>query len=235
MIEVQCTSCHTRYRIDEQVLPEGTPTFKCSRCGHVFSFDPRNSGPLQAQSASSATGGLQPVARQRAAARAVSPPPAPSAGEAPAAATLPADAAKAPDAAVAAVNPVPAPSAEPRPSAEASTADLLSRPFANQHEDAKPGENLTFDFRDEDPAPHAAGFSVQEPVAEEPKWQVGDDPSMAFQSDSVPAADAIGLSESARPARRRARARRARSDDDFVNEEAAPIYNRAVTHSARFS
>jgi predicted Zn finger-like uncharacterized protein len=41
MIEVQCTSCHTRYRIDEQVLPEGTPTFKCSRCGHVFSVDPR--------------------------------------------------------------------------------------------------------------------------------------------------------------------------------------------------
>jgi predicted Zn finger-like uncharacterized protein len=40
-IEVQCTSCHTRYRIDEQVLPEGTPTFKCSRCGHVFNFEPR--------------------------------------------------------------------------------------------------------------------------------------------------------------------------------------------------
>src|SRR5215471_8161165 len=43
MIEVQCTSCHTRYRIDEQVLPEGIPTFKCSRCGHVFSFEPRTS------------------------------------------------------------------------------------------------------------------------------------------------------------------------------------------------
>ena len=27
--------------VDEQVLPEGTPTFKCSRCGHVFAFDPR--------------------------------------------------------------------------------------------------------------------------------------------------------------------------------------------------
>jgi len=40
-IEIQCTSCHTRYRIDEQVLPEGTPTFKCSRCGHVFTFEPR--------------------------------------------------------------------------------------------------------------------------------------------------------------------------------------------------
>ncbi len=43
MIEVQCTSCHTRYRIDEQVLPEGLPTFKCSRCGHVFSCEPRKS------------------------------------------------------------------------------------------------------------------------------------------------------------------------------------------------
>src|SRR5690349_18482094 len=42
MVEVQCSSCHTRYRIDEQVLPEGTPTFKCSRCGHVFSLEPRN-------------------------------------------------------------------------------------------------------------------------------------------------------------------------------------------------
>ncbi len=33
MIEIQCTSCHTRYRIDERVLPDDTPTFKCSRCG----------------------------------------------------------------------------------------------------------------------------------------------------------------------------------------------------------
>lgn len=40
MIEIQCTSCHTRYRVDERVLPEDTPTFKCSRCGHVFTADP---------------------------------------------------------------------------------------------------------------------------------------------------------------------------------------------------
>ena len=40
MIEIQCTSCHTRYRIDERVLPDDTPTFKCSRCGHVFNADP---------------------------------------------------------------------------------------------------------------------------------------------------------------------------------------------------
>lgn len=41
MIEVQCPSCQTRYRIDESVLPQDSPTFKCSRCGHVFSGDPR--------------------------------------------------------------------------------------------------------------------------------------------------------------------------------------------------
>jgi predicted Zn finger-like uncharacterized protein len=41
MIEVQCPSCQTRYRIDEGALPQDNPTFKCSRCGHVFSGDPR--------------------------------------------------------------------------------------------------------------------------------------------------------------------------------------------------
>jgi predicted Zn finger-like uncharacterized protein len=45
MIEIQCTSCQTRYRIDERILPEDTPTFKCSRCGHVFSAEPRPASP----------------------------------------------------------------------------------------------------------------------------------------------------------------------------------------------
>src|ERR1700758_3088065 len=58
MIEVQCTSCHTRYRIDEKVLPEGLPTFKCSRCGHVFTFEPRKSRlERQGGSAASKPGG----------------------------------------------------------------------------------------------------------------------------------------------------------------------------------
>src|SRR5712692_5407063 len=39
MIEIQCPSCQTRYRVDERVLPEDNPTFKCSRCGHVFSAE----------------------------------------------------------------------------------------------------------------------------------------------------------------------------------------------------
>lgn len=46
MIEVQCPSCQTRYRLDEGALPQENPTFKCSRCGHVFSSEPRAaSGP----------------------------------------------------------------------------------------------------------------------------------------------------------------------------------------------
>ena len=59
MIEIQCTSCHTRYRIDERVLPDDTPTFKCSRCGHVFNADPvparvRKPAPREPESESKA-------------------------------------------------------------------------------------------------------------------------------------------------------------------------------------
>jgi predicted Zn finger-like uncharacterized protein len=55
MVEVQCSSCHTRYRVDEQVLPESTPTFKCSRCGHVFSLEPRSNGSSKPRKGNSAT------------------------------------------------------------------------------------------------------------------------------------------------------------------------------------
>ncbi len=52
MIEIQCTSCHTRYRIDERVLPGEAPTFKCSRCGHVFTSEP---GQIKSDAASGPT------------------------------------------------------------------------------------------------------------------------------------------------------------------------------------
>jgi len=53
MIEIQCTSCHTRYRIDERVLPAESPTFKCSRCGHVFTADPVAAKRVAAEAAAS--------------------------------------------------------------------------------------------------------------------------------------------------------------------------------------
>jgi predicted Zn finger-like uncharacterized protein len=52
MIEIQCSSCHTRYRIDERVLPADTPTFKCSRCGHVFTTDPLTAKKVSAEPSS---------------------------------------------------------------------------------------------------------------------------------------------------------------------------------------
>src|SRR5258705_8516107 len=72
MIEIQCTSCHTRYRIDERVLPDDTPTFKFSRCGHVFNADPipakhRNPAPTAAEADSQPAQTLRP-ARSRVAA-----------------------------------------------------------------------------------------------------------------------------------------------------------------------
>jgi predicted Zn finger-like uncharacterized protein len=62
MIEIQCTSCQTRYRIDERILPEDTPTFKCSRCGHVFSAEPRPKPPRRAGAE-----GVQPAAAAKSA------------------------------------------------------------------------------------------------------------------------------------------------------------------------
>ncbi len=131
MIEIQCTSCLTRYRIDPSVLPADRPTFKCSRCGHVFSADPR-----RAKS---------------------SPPPGPSLKR-------------------------PAPAIKPRPGAAGSPAEPrssrdpeeqnpLARSFA-EHDDFKPGENLSFDFAEDfGPASEPVG-PPSEPV-KEAQWQVG--------------------------------------------------------------
>ncbi|HLH77543.1 MAG TPA: DUF3426 domain-containing protein [Candidatus Binataceae bacterium] len=68
MIEVQCPSCQTRYRLDEGALPQENPTFKCSRCGHVFSSEPRAASgptpplpqPAQAKSPSIAAAASEP-------------------------------------------------------------------------------------------------------------------------------------------------------------------------------
>jgi predicted Zn finger-like uncharacterized protein len=61
MIEIQCTSCQTRYRIDERILPEDTPTFKCSRCGHVFSAEPRKPVPPRANAESARGAKVKPA------------------------------------------------------------------------------------------------------------------------------------------------------------------------------
>src|ERR1700752_4451626 len=83
MIEIQCTSCQTRYRIDERILPEDTPTFKCSRCGHVFSAEPREkSSPRRAgaQKAGAPAGAERGARAPRPPPKTPKPPPPPGAG-----------------------------------------------------------------------------------------------------------------------------------------------------------
>jgi predicted Zn finger-like uncharacterized protein len=98
MIEIQCTSCQTRYRIDERILPEDTPTFKCSRCGHVFSAEPRQKSPRRA-SAEGARGAAAAKAAPPAAVSAAeepAPPPPPQQEAPPAASAAAPPAAQAP-------------------------------------------------------------------------------------------------------------------------------------------
>jgi predicted Zn finger-like uncharacterized protein len=297
MIEVQCTSCHTRYRIDEQVLPEGLPTFKCSRCGHVFSFEPRKSR-LEGQSDSAArkartageSGGESSVHQAsppqieeplRSVAGRASHAESPSAPQSPMAAghsdiSEPSQAESAssrlrfdsieheesikkkeqPE--PAASEPQPPPQDQPAEAAASSQPALSARlkakqeekfysqPFIGEDPEAASGENLSFDFTDEEPALDQARLArrgrrqgqVTEPShRDSARWEVGDDDSAPKPGRSR-SHDALADEGTTRRPRRRTRA----SDDEpeftddteFVDEDEAPVYNRAMTHSARF-
>jgi predicted Zn finger-like uncharacterized protein len=79
MIEIQCTSCQTRYRIDERILPDDTPTFKCSRCGHVFSAEPRKPVSPRASAEGGRGAAAKPAPPQPSAVDAAEPAPPPAA------------------------------------------------------------------------------------------------------------------------------------------------------------
>jgi predicted Zn finger-like uncharacterized protein len=172
MIEIQCTSCHTRYRIDERVLPDETPTFKCSRCGHVFNAEPLSQRPKKAAP-------LRSVERTSAAARPE--PTEPSAQE------QPEEAHDEPDVHAAPQPPPPQPEEDPS-LAKPSTDDLLNRAFEQSRANTEEGENLSFDFSDEGEAAQSDDSPVQEIErgAGEPEWQVGDpEETHASKSDET--------------------------------------------------
>jgi predicted Zn finger-like uncharacterized protein len=194
MIEIQCTSCHTRYRIDERVLPDDTPTFKCSRCGHVFNADPvpakvRKSAPQAAETESQPARTIR-TARPRPAAlksqvesdvvkRAESRPatvPAPQVRVEP-------DQPPQPLEPVERKMPASAPPEQPevrreemRDKVEAD--DPLNRTFGDREQKADTGENLRFDFSDERneivDAPPEPELERAEP--DDGGWQVGELP-----------------------------------------------------------
>jgi len=210
MIEVQCTSCHTRYRIDEQVLPEEIPTFKCSRCGHVFTLEPR--GPelaaarrsgAKAPDPSSAEANERQYASDKASDRATI--------EASSAAPIGAQ-------------------EDPRATEPQRSDDFLSRPFDEHNDDARLQDGLRFDFRDEEHPPDDAPIHERAMPDESPslnRWRAGNDIGL----EERPEGEKRGNEAMGRP---RGRRRPGLRDDDFVDDEAAPIYNRGVMHSARF-
>jgi predicted Zn finger-like uncharacterized protein len=162
MIEIQCTSCHTRYRIDERVLPDDTPTFKCSRCGHVF-----NAQPAAPREKKPARGAVRAIPRQSVGDD--EPAPAPIRDEP--VEEMPASAAPEPE------PPAAQPAHVQEPAAEGSpTEEFLNRSFQHSREDDDGGENLSFDFSDEnDDASAGDPPQVEIPTeVAEPQWQVGE-------------------------------------------------------------
>jgi predicted Zn finger-like uncharacterized protein len=196
MIEIQCTSCHTRYRIDERVLPDDTPTFKCSRCGHVFNADPvpakvRKPAPEAPESESQEPRTIRP-ARPRPSAlkspvesdivkREPVPEPRP---------TFPTK----PEPRVQRSEPIRREAAKPKiPEAppiaralqqektrqEPDADDPLNRSFGDRDQKADTGENLRFDFSDErgEIADAPPERELERPEPHDGGWQVGDTPA----------------------------------------------------------
>jgi len=234
MIDVQCTSCHTRYRIDERVLPEDTPTFKCSRCGHVFSAAPPARKPA----------GLRIARREPKPARAR--PPArrePAAQQVSAAAGAP----PASDTAEESNHNGVAESAPESSAPKSDTDELLNRTFDSGREVAPSGENLTFDFRDEEPTPSLGEDNEPADAApESPRedWKVGDDAGDAPSPAAAPHTEAAMSPPAARvnhatPAARTAAATpvaqpRFAVDHSYLPDDVALVEPRAVRSSRSF-
>jgi predicted Zn finger-like uncharacterized protein len=289
MIEIQCTSCHTRYRIDEKVLPEGLPTFKCSRCGHVFTHEPRTSraggqtensasqSPVFAQSTSdplhkdSLSEDHQPL--PGVADRPTSKGPAPDSGnsEKSGVADSPHGDAVAPRQDFGANDheePFREPEAgqesyppardetdsvetaaalrpPPSPPVKAKQGGKFSQLSTGSDSDTSSGENLSFDFTDEEPAPDLARLtrrnrrsaSTEQPShADSERWEVGETPSESIAAQ-LSNRDSFGEEEipGSRPQMRIDDIEPQFADESaFVDEEEAPVYNRALTRSARF-
>src|SRR5271155_68640 len=196
MIEIQCTSCHTRYRIDERVLPDDTPTFKCSRCGHVFNADPvparvRKVAPQAADSESQPARMIRPARPRQGALKSQvesdvvkrepvverpAPPPEPEVRDQPVQTAAPAEPVsrnipetKLDEPEVRSDEPQPDPAAD----------DPLNRTFGDREQKADTGENLRFDFSDErkqidDVAPE---HEIERPEPDDGGWEVGETPA----------------------------------------------------------
>src|SRR5581483_11302510 len=213
MIEIQCTSCHTRYRIDERVLPDETPTFKCSRCGHVFNAEPMPARPRKPASARSERPRVPEA-----------PSPSPSSGPSEKPQAAPSE---------------PAPAPEAGEQEEQQEDNPLDRTFSRERpEDIDAGENLSFDFASEPPAGEIDADSIPDQQApSDDHWEVGDPPDDAavrvaptmgsgpLEEPEPPATDPSPVAAQPKPVRRVAKAAEFRE---------AEFASRKPAHSAGF-
>ncbi len=181
MVEIQCTSCQTRYRIDEAVLPDETPTFKCSRCGHVFTAEPRSAEDAAAPPPKPRARVRRLPTRIAARAAPLNEPEAPPDDNAEAKAAPP---------------PV-VPETDPK---EAPLNRLIRSPHDQHDQDDAPDkagldENLHFDFTDED-AHHDDNPELSHEDDDREGWEVGENVLKFASEPGPPDAD----SASAEPA-----------------------------------
>ncbi len=227
MIEIQCTSCHTRYRIDERVLPDDTPIFKCSRCGHVFNADAvparvRRPAPPGAESESQPARTIRParpragplkspvesgiVKREHSAELRPTIVPEPQVRVRQSAVDQPEPLEHTmPEA------PANEPVGEPRDRSnedrhdedrrQLESDDPLNRPFGDREQKADTGENLKFDFSDEriEIADAPPEHELERPEPDDGGWQVGDTPE---EFDSAPIREIPTLIAEPQPAPR---------------------------------
>jgi hypothetical protein len=113
-------------------------------------------------------------------------------------------------------------------------------PLTTEHSDISSGKNLSFDFADEEPATDLSRFArrgrrqTQARAHQSRQWEVGEDDAIS----TAPRAANYARLEEEPPLPEQL------ADDDlepefldntrFVDEDKAPVYNRARTHSAGF-
>ncbi len=208
MIEIQCTSCNTRYRIDERVLPDETPTFKCSRCGHVFNASPIPAKsrkpvaqshyadappPRAARPSRPRAGPLKPPAENEAVSRA-------TVASEPAAEVESHTVESSRESESATHEPAIHPDSPPEESAPGDSPELpeenhpLDKSFADREQPADTGESLKFDFTDDR---NLAGDSEPGPELEhheldDNRWEVGETPP---EFEAAPAPRTLTVAE----------------------------------------
>ncbi len=246
MIEIQCTSCHTRYRIDERVLPDETPTFKCSRCGHVFNADAVGAKVRKPAAPIDETEAEEPIAPpQRQRASALKPRVEASVASEPQDRPMgnAESRAEEPPVQKSAQSSVEESKLDAAPfqnvsNEESSKEHPLDRSFGDREQKPDTGENLKFDFSRENQGLDASGDEHEIPIGghDDHRWEVGE-PEDELHAGFKNRAQTIGIEPESFRHPRFANREAVRSGDFHIgdnDEEAAGVATPGKTHASGF-